>query len=217
VKGNKALGTIVKGKLTKPASAYVLQTHAAGTNSTRSSSFGNSPPRAWGILAGFAQNQMSVKTDTVSSDMTGTGFTLEGLYERQIDGAFQMMARAGYQTLSVAGTTSAAVGCQGSKDCKVDISYLGLDGLVKYSFPTKTITYWVAGGLGFGYAMSKSSNILDTSKVSINQKILADIGLNWYLSKKTYIPVQFEYAMYPNNSVVSSSQMILRLGYGSTF
>jgi hypothetical protein len=208
VKGSKAIANIIKGRLSKPPQSYVLQPYVAGTRSA--------PPSAWGLLAGYNNTQMTVKLATVSVDMAGSGMSLEGFYERQVAGSFQMLARGGYQTLKTKGTTTGG-NCQGSDNCSTEISYLGFDGLVKYSFFTSKITYWMAGGLGFSYAMSKTSNILDVSKISINQKILADLGLNWYLSRKSYIPIQLEYAMFPSNNVVSSSQMVVRLGYGQTF
>lgn len=216
VRGPKALGSILKGQLTQAPQTYMLQSHVLGSQSTRASGFGNAPPSAWGILGGFAQNQMSVKLATANVDMKGSGMSVEGFYERQIDGAFQMLARFGYQTLKTSGTTTGGA-CQGTNDCTVDLSYLGLDGLVKYSFFRSRITYWLAGGLGFAYPIGKSSNVLDVSKISVNQKILVDSGLNWYLNRKSYMPVQLEYAMFPNNSVVTSSQIFVRLGYGRTF
>jgi hypothetical protein len=212
VKGNRALGNIVKGKLTMSPSSYVLQPHESGSSASRGPR--SSPPSAWGVAFGYAQNKMSVNAPSV--DMTGSGYNVEGFYERLIDGSVSMLTRFAYQTFKVAGTAATAA-CVNSINCSVDLSYLGLDGLVKYSFFTPKITYWLGAGLGFSFPMSKSSNVIDVSKISVSQKILGDVGLNWYLNRKTYIPVGFEYAMFPSSGGVSSSQIILRVGYGQTF
>lgn len=214
VKGNRALANILKGTLTKPAKSYTLQSHELGGDSNKSRGLRVAPPSTWGVTFGYAQNKMDVSSPSVN--MTGSGYNVEGFYDRLVDGSVSMLARLAYQTFKVAGTNASAA-CLGSANCSVDLSYIGLDGIVKYSFFTPKITYWLGAGLGFSFPMSKSSNVIDVSKITVSQKILGDVGLNWYLSRKSYIPVGFEYAMFPSSAGVSSSQMIVRLGYGKMF
>ncbi|MFM6929056.1 MAG: hypothetical protein ACKOX6_11370, partial [Bdellovibrio sp.] len=66
-------------------------------------------------------------------------------------------------------------------------------------------------------AMSKSSNILDTGKITTNQTVIGSLGLDYHLGRKNYIPVQFDYAFFPDNNTSSATQMSIRAGYGWSF
>jgi hypothetical protein len=212
VKDNRAIAHLVKGQLTQEASTYRLQPAPANLN------LKEKVTHAWGGLFGFAQNHMKVNvTSATAVAMSGTSFNLEGFYQRQLDGNYQVLGRFGYNSLKAKGTLDTGA-CVGSSECSTDISYLGFDGLVMYSFYKKNqMTFWGGGGLGFLLPFAKSSNVIDTSKLGLGQKILLDVGMNYYLDAKRFVPVQLEYVIFPNNSVVSSSQIILRAGYGLVF
>jgi hypothetical protein len=139
------------------------------------------------------------------------------MYNMTVDGAFGARLLVGYETLVAKGDAPTAT-CTGSTSCEVDISYLGIEALAKYAFVQgSSMDVWVGAGLGFLLAMSKSSNILDTGKISTNQTIVGALGLDYKLSPTSFIPIQFDYAVYPDNATSSATQMILRFGYGFAF
>lgn len=211
VKNNRAIAHIIKGRAEAPMSLSPAGAPATKASSSRPSSSKNSA----GLMLGFANNAMTVKPGGGASvSLSGSSFSLSGLYQMPIGGAFGARLLAGYETLTASGTGDGTV----CTSCEVDLSYLGVEALAKYSFvQNSSMDVWVGAGLGFLFAMNKSSNILDTSKISTSQTIVGALGLDWRLSATTFIPVQFDYAMYPDNSTSSATQMILRAGYGFSF
>lgn len=224
VKGNKILAQVVKGKMEASYAASKIGGASGGSSqaatSTRSSKSATSPQSEsdWGFLGGFSSNSMTVKPSANSSvSLSGTSFAVSGFYQMKIDGNFSARIIGGYESLTATGTADTAI-CAGTTSCEVDIGYLGMEGLARYSFwRSPSMEIWVGGGLGFLFAMSKSSNLLDTSKITTNQTIVGALGLDYRLSKDTFVPVQFDYAVYPDNNTSSATQMILRIGYGMSF
>lgn len=215
VKNERALGTVLKGRM---ATDLSIAPYAPTTSSGAGGRKAVANKSSIGFMAGYAMNSMTVKPNGSSSiSLSGTSFNLSGMYQMTVDGGFGARILAGYETL-VAKGDSAAAACSSSTSCEVDISYLGLEALGKYAFGASTGSqFWVGAGLGFLVAMSKSSNILDTSKISTNQTIVGALGYDWRLSPTTFIPLQFDYAIYPDNATSSATQMILRAGYGFAF
>lgn len=213
VKNERALGTVLKGRMQNDVTLSPY-TPSSGRGASASTG-GRSMKTSAGIMAGYAMNSMTVKPSGGSSiSLSGSSFNLSGMYQMTIDGGFGARLLAGYETLVAKGDSATA--CSGS--CEVDISYLGLEALGKYAFgPSSGSQFWVGAGLGFLLAMSKSSNILDTGKISTNQTIIGAVGLDWRLSPTTFIPLQFDYAIYPDNATSAATQMILRAGYGFAF
>lgn len=218
VRDGKAVAAILKGRMEKDFTV-TKYTPRGGTSSTptgrASASHGQ---KAWGLTAGYAMNSMNVKPTGASSiSLSGSSFNLSGFYQMTIDGNFSARILGGYETLQASGS-SAAASCSGSSDCKVDISYLGLEGLVRYTYLRRaSFDAWAGAGLGFLFAVSKSSNVLDTSKISTNQTIVGSLGLDYRLNRRNFIPIQLDYAYYPDNATSSANQIILRAGYGFSF
>lgn len=222
VKNGKAVAAVLKGQLTTDLALAKLGTSASKNKSAsaKPSRTKTSPSKAsWGLTAGYAMSDMTVKaSSTASVSMTGSSFNLSGYYQMPLDGRISTRIFGSYETLDVKGTPPASLAGQCGSECKATISYLGLMALVRYSFlASPNYEAWVGGGLGFLFAMGKSSNILDTSKISTNQTIIGSLGLDYRLDKKSYIPIQFDYAMFPDNSTSSAKQMILRAGWGFQF
>jgi hypothetical protein len=221
VKGNKAIASIMKGKVDM-ADSYTVG--AAGPSSTASETSStrmgkNHQKGAWGVLGGYNMNSMTVKAqDSSNVAMTGSSFSLYGFYQMPLEGSIGVRGLAGYENITAAGTTANSANCTNSTACNVNISYLGLGALVNYTFyQNKKFDLWVGGGLSFLFAMSKSSNILDTSKVSMNQTVLGSLGFDYKLSKENFIPVNLDYSWYPSTNTSSASQIVLRAGYGWDF
>lgn len=208
VKGGKAVADVTKGRM---ALDYTLSS-LEGRNSGRGG--GGKERSGWGFTAGLANNAMNVKLTSGTVALSGNSFNLSGFYETVVDGNFSTRIFLSYETLQAKATSSVCA----NSECKVDISYLGLETVIRYSYlRTKSIEAWAGVGLGFLFAMGKESNILDTSKISTNQTIVGSLGLDYRLGRDSFIPLQFDYAMFPDNATSSAKQMILRFGYGWSF
>ena len=216
VKNGKAIANITKGQL---AMGDAVELYQPRGSSQSSSEGGHRERKAMGLMAGYAMNKMDVKSDTGSVSLSGNSFSLVGFYQMTLDGNISVKATAGYESLNASGTASTSVGnCTAGSSCDVKLAYLGMTALVRYSFiRTQSIEMNAGLGLGFLFAMSKDSNVLDTGKVTTNQTIIGSLGLDYHLSRDTFIPLQFDYAMFPNNSASSANQMQLRAGYGWSF
>lgn len=224
VKSGKAVAAILKGQVTEELSLAKLNAgHSVGgskkVNSRSSKRRIPLSKPSWGLTAGYAMSTMNVKaspTDSVS--MSGSSFNLSGYYQMPLDGKFSTRLFGSYETLDVKGTAPASASGRCGTECKATISYLGLMALVRYSFlMERNYEAWAGAGLGFLFAMGKSSNILDTGKISTNQTIIGSVGFDYRLDQKSYIPVQLDYAMFPDNSTSSANQIILRAGWGFQF
>ncbi|MGE5085925.1 MAG: hypothetical protein ACM3MG_06450 [Bacillota bacterium] len=220
VKNGKAVINVLKGTIAAGYSITPSTTSSSdkrgGTEQSNEKSLSGSNRSSWGMTAGFVNSSMTAKTTSGSVSMSGTSFDLLGYYQTYLDKNISVRAFGGYQTLSVAGSGSFL--CNGSSNCTADLSYLGLGALVRYSFyRTQSLEFTAGAGLGFLFAMNKSSNILDTSKITTNQTVIGSLGLDYYLSRKNYIPIQFDYAIFPDNNTSSAAQMSIRAGYGWNF
>ncbi|KHD87731.1 MAG: hypothetical protein OM95_12935 [Bdellovibrio sp. ArHS] len=215
VKNNKAVAAVVKGAMTQD---YSLEKLSRAAKASQTASRAPRSQSAWGLTGGYAMNTMSVKPANASSvSLSGSSFNFSGFYQMQLDGNISARILGGYESLQASGTSSSA-SCTGSTNCSVEIGYLGVEALVRYSFiKTKTLEFNAAAGLGFLFAMNKSSNVLDTSKISTNQTIVVSVGLDYHLSRNNFVPIQLDYAMFPDNNTSSAKQMILRAGYGFNF
>nr|BFD60100.1 hypothetical protein CKG001_22070 [Bdellovibrio sp. CKG001] len=220
IKNGKAVAAILKGKMSQEFSLSKIGAGKAASSAASSKSASvksSSSKSAWGVTAGYAMNNMTVKPSPSSSvSLSGSSINASGFYQMNLDGNISARFLGGYETLVAKGTSS-NVSCSGS-ECSVDISYLGVEALVRYSYLRNTkFDAWVGGGLGFLFAIGKSSNVLNTSKISTNQTFVGSLGLDYHLSKKNFIPVQLDYAMYPDNNTSSANQIILRAGWGINF
>lgn len=216
VKNGKAVASVIKGRMQLDLS---LSKYAAHSKSTAKASKRSPKEKtSGGFTAGYAMNTMTVKPSGAPSvSLSGSSFNLSGFYQLEVDGNVSARVFASYETLQATGT-SATNACTGSSDCKVDISYLGLEALVRYRYlHTKKLEAWAGAGLGFLFAIGKSSNVLDSSKISTNQTVVGSLGLDYQLDRNSFIPIQLDYALFPDNSTSSANQIILRAGYGFNF
>jgi len=223
IKDKRAIAYVIKGELTQAPDTYELvpgpkpatPAPAPATPVPAPTPTGPSVPQAKGYYGGISQNQMNVSlTNSTTLGLSGMSFNFGAFYERALTHRVQVLARAGYEGLKATGSLSSNA-CGAS--CDVEVGYLGADAVVKYSFYDNKKTWWLGGGLGFLFPIIKSSNVIDTGKMTLNEKIILSAGLNWYRTGNTFIPVQLDYALQPSNSIVTTSQIILRVGYGTAF
>lgn len=211
-KQGRAIAIIKKGNLQQGYSLERMPRPGASTAAADTSSSGGSgalgaEKTRIGFLGGYSMNSMTAKPASGSIALTGSSFNLVGFYQMQLDTKVFVKLLAGYETLSASNETY-----------NVDLGYLGFTAQVEYKFyQGETWDFWGGGGLGFLYAMNKSSNILDTAKISINQTIVGVVGADYRLSKTTFIPLQLSYQIFPDNSSSSATQIIFRGGWGKDF
>ncbi len=212
-KESKAIALVLKGQLTTDLTLTPYRGKKDGGSSTKSIS-----NHSWGVLAGYSMNSMTAKPGTTSNiSMSGTSFDLSGYYQVPIDGNFGARVLLGYETFEASGTASTAY-CAGDTNCSIKIAYLGLQGLMTYSFlNTESISMWAGGGLGFLFALSKDSDVVKTSSITTSQTIIASLGLDYKLSPTLMIPVQLDYALFPDTNTASANQINIRLGIGFGF
>ncbi|MNK19502.1 hypothetical protein D3C87_377240 [compost metagenome] len=212
VKNGRAIGQVIKGRAS--ANFIVMSGSAGSSSSSGKSAKKGIGPKAWGFTAGYAQNTMSAKsTASTTVNMTGSSFAVKAFYQKTLDGSISVQASTGYESLAVKGNATSG----SCTSCEVNIGYLGFDALIRYAFYEKSYRVWAGGGLGFLLALSKSSNIIDTGKISTNQTILGAFGVDIPLSGGKFIPIELNYALYPSNNTTSANQIILRAGYGFSF
>lgn len=212
VKGGKAVVAVLKGRMENDFTLQKYTPKSGGSKSARSTLSKSKSGSAWGVTGGYAMNSMTVKPAGASFSLSGSSFNLSGFYQTHLDGNISVRLLGGYETLKVTGTSNTGSASH------LDVSYLGMEALVRYSFvKSSNIEFWGGAGLGFLFAISKSSNVVDTGKITTNQTIVGSIGLDYRLSGTNFIPVQLDYALYPDNNTSSANQIILRAGYGFDF
>ena len=221
VKGEKAIGELVKGKVEPGMSLKQKGSASASSDSGSSNSRVqdvNEPeerskrPRGFmgsflkrgtgiGFMGGIAQNTMSLtaKNAGISQDFSPV-FTVRG--------------NGGIETFNASGTTSNSVLCGGTT-CSVAFTYLAFEGHAHYNFMTGPTRAWVGAGFDFLLTASKSSSIanLDTSSAT-NQMMDVEVGADFGLGGGAVVPVAFEYAIFPGSTTVKASSMLLKAGYG---
>lgn len=212
-KQGRAIAIIKKGNLQQgytlermPQAGSTTAAAADGSTSGGGNALGADKTRI-GFLGGYSMNSMTAKPASGSIALTGSSFNLVGFYQMQLDTKIFVKLLAGYETLSASNETY-----------NVDLGYLGFTAQVEYKFiQGQSWDFWAGGGLGFLYAINKSSNILDTAKISINQTIVGVVGADYRLSKTSFIPLQLSYSIFPDNSSSSATQIIFRGGWGKDF
>ncbi|WP_413557717.1 hypothetical protein [Bdellovibrio sp. HCB209] len=222
VQGGRAIATISKGKVAAGHSLQRFQGRmSAAPNEVKSRGPVSSGKKSWGLMAGFASNSMNVKTSSASMSMSGSSFNAVGYYQTYLDKNISVKVLGGYESINVSGSAPSSWSggtCTSGQTCTAELGYLGLNALIRYSYyRTSSMEFTVGGGLGFLFAMQKSSNVLDTSKITTNQTMVGTLGVDWHLDRRTYVPIQFDYAIFPDNNTSSATQMILRVGYGWNF
>ncbi|MBL7671253.1 MAG: hypothetical protein JNM39_12280 [Bdellovibrionaceae bacterium] len=235
VKGDRALVDIVQGTTEAGHTVQAKGSTSARTtgppankdNSTTEDTAGSSPSSSgksskkgetWGLLGSFGMNKMdaslTVATVKYTANMTGAGFGLLGFYDFPLSKNFILRGTTGLEQFIGNGTISAAV-CNGSAICSVNIMYLSFYGAAKYIFVNSKIKIWAAGGLGYLFAASKSSNILKTDGLS-TYVIVPSLGIDIPVGNG-FIPITVDYALYPDSADVKANSTSVRAGWGWYF
>lgn len=223
VKGDRAVAEITKGTA-KPG--YGLQSRG-GSSTISSSSASNEDSyydrklnqkthngNSWGVVGGYLMNSMTVKTSSITSSMSGTGFGALGFYDYALSPSLVLRGMGGLENFAVAGTNSSAspgTSCVGN--CDLKITYLSLYGYGRWNMTQGNYKSWIGAGGGYLYPVTTSSTVFTTSQLGANQVFIFSAGVDIRLNNKNYIPVSLEYGMYPSTSSVEAHILFLRAGY----
>ena len=234
VKDDRAVAEVIKGAVqtgynlsSSPSSppAEETQTKESKVKAVSKKSYTRVRPQegnSWGVLGSLLQNQMqadfipSGSSTKTSVAMKGTSFGALGFYDYSYSPEIQFRGLAGLEMFNASGT-GGATDCSGSSDCNVNITYLSAYGGVKYNFYRQKINLWAGGYYGFLFALSKASSVFKTADISSNQLWVFSGGLDYPLSKKTFIPVSLDYGIFPSSATVKSNIIYIRAGWGTLF
>ena len=216
IKGDQATADVIKGK---PEVGQTLSLASAASSapvgrakSISKASPGNSPYSHMGVLGSYMMDKMAVKFSVSGTDyttnMAGTGLGVLGFYDYDVSHKFQLRGMGGLEQFQVS-ESCAVLGA-----CNANITYLSGYGIAKYNFIKGPTSFWGGGGLGFLYAISKSSTVLDSSLITTNYVMTASFGAEFDMGQGAYFPVGIDYSIFPASPTVTASFIALRLGWG---
>lgn len=219
-KGTPEVGFTLKQKVAPPPPSTAENTPKKKQRAEKDPAFTSiktSHP-AWGAVLNVFMNTMSASFtgstgSKVSTDLKGNSFGVNGLYDYPMSKQFYVRALGGYDQYQLSGST-ANNDCDSSTQCTVNVSYLSGYGIAKYNFSTGSIRPWVGAGLGYLFALSKASTLLKTSEITSNLLYILSLGIDIQMGKKNFMPLQFDYGIFPSSDTVKATSMIFRIGWG---
>lgn len=172
----------------------------------------------WGILGSFMINSMNAKFTfngaAQATSMTGNSFGILGFYDYYLNNNFDVRAQGGIEQFNVKQDMSTAVCDNGnSTTCNFNVNFLSGYGIGKYKLTHSNNIIWIGGGLGFLYAISKSSTVLDTTQVTSYQVFTLNLGMDMILTNKKIVPLSMDYVQFPTSATVNANFISLKAGY----
>lgn len=218
VKGEKALGSISKGKA---SAGMTLQRRGTGTKVARRKKKGSSSESTskanWGAMVGYSMDTMKVQinfptTNYTKATLAGSSFSAMGMFDYELFQQIWFRGLGGVEGFNVTGNTSC-----GSGNCNASIYYLSLDFLARYIFMTGDFRPWLGAGIALMFPASKKATALDSSSISNTSVGIVTGGFDYFINKDMFIPVSIEYGMLPPSDEVDASWIEFRIGLGVPF
>jgi opacity protein-like surface antigen len=232
VKGKRAVGRIVKGKvdvdaILEPASSRKSNTAEASDSSMGADSKPSKRAQAkrkrshrddsslfdtmtYGAVLAYGMDSQKVTVSNQSVDMTGSGMGLRVFADYPIQSPWGAIGRIGYEQFSVKGSKN-------SINVKTDLSYLTLDLLMRFNFLEGSFVPFALAGASVFVPISKSSDVLDLGQITPTTVFPIGLGMHYAVSESLYVTGTFEYTYFMPSSQVTTSVMALRLGAGMAF
>jgi hypothetical protein len=222
----KAVAVLGKGTA---KSGQTIKLRAKQTKTAKKSSGSDSSAESsekttdtyWGFMAGFSMASADVDlfdaggNPAGSVSLDGNGFSAKGLYDFPLFSSINFRGLLGIEQFNVSGATNAS--CTGSGKCETEIMYLTFDFWGRLMLSQGTTRPWVGLGGALLFPLSKSSTALKENSITNTNIFAFGGGLDFFLSPKTYIPVQVEYNMYPKSDTVKASSIVIRGGFATEF
>lgn len=207
VKGNKAKA-VIKGRA-EAGFKLTLRSGSGGDSGGGSRHATGPSDHYWGVVVGFdsASATATLAADNDSVKMSGSGFLLQALYDKTFFPWLGFRGLAGITSFDVSGPTDS--GCNGGGTCNTSIVYFGGDFLGRVLIKS----FWVGAGVDLLFPLSKSATAIAPS--SISNTLLYDLalGYDWRFASGNYIPIQFDYQLFPSSSTVSAHMISISAGY----
>ncbi|MCB0348682.1 MAG: hypothetical protein KDD37_07595 [Bdellovibrionales bacterium] len=201
--GTKALGKLIVGKAQK----------GWGTDSGQDATMpreGKSSKKQlrYGGIVGFSMDSMEVTLEDSKADLSGTGYSIKGIFDFPFSESFQFRGRVGAEFFSASGDAASSV----CTSCDVDITYLTAEGMAQYYINNSKYSFWVGAGGAIAMPSSSSSNAIDTDSLDTTSLIQVAGGFD-IKTTSGYIPVEIIYAILPKSDSVSGSYVSIGIGY----
>lgn len=223
VKGKKAWARIKKGKVKK---SYIARSKKMKSKSrkmvaknpkVKKNSKRQSPMPykkwEWGTFAGVYALSMNIKlssTETVAASGINLGW--KGFLQLNLSPKWALQGVLGYQGFNSTGTANTAL-CNSTLDCKTDISFLAMEGLIKYYLTRNKKSWWAGFGGAMNFPLSKSSTALAETDIGLTNFFTAAGGVDLHRKNGKRIPVWFEYSMMPATATVNANYMGINVGW----
>lgn len=212
VNGLKVIGKVVKSVKNLELKGMSV---IGGTQSSTSSSSG-SKQFAAGVMVGLGMDSMTVKVAGSTIAMSGMGYSFKAFGDYNFTSSIGVRLFGGMESFNVKKSESAIL-CDGSAECKTEISYLTGDAWLRYTF-LQSLRLWLGAGVGGWIPMSKTSNNLDTTTIGFSSAIYFGGGADITVGDDLFVPFQVEYIMLPSASAdVTANAIAFRAGLGYSF
>jgi hypothetical protein len=235
VKGDKAIGKIVKGKADVGMSLELRPASGGKSSAVAASDSGDSPTSDdsaaegkkmhWGAIFGITQTSMKAQVNDFddstqvfgSTSMTGMSYSAKGLFDYELFPRIWFRGSSGLEGVDVSG--SSICGSGNNNACTAQIWYLSFDFLGRYVFaePTAKWRPWAGAGVEMLFPLSKKASALNTKTITTTSVMLVSGGVDWQLSPKYYIPISLEYGIFPSSSEVKANWIGVRAGFAIPF
>lgn len=226
VKNNRAIGKLLKGQATvdsvlakagsnKAAAKETPQTKESANEQDSNQNTSNPFKRlSVGVLGGISLNSQTV-TATVNNAsesvaMAGTGINVKGYADLPVMNSLGLLGRVGFEQFMVSGSSSV-------RSVKTEISYGSADLLLRYNLLDEDFVPFAVAGLGLYFPLTKTSDTLDTNRISTTTVFYAGGGFHFALNEAFYLTAMGEYSLFPPSSEVKTSTIALRAGAGFAF
>lgn len=219
-KGNLAEG-LFKGKVEKGFTAKLRPPGAAknksgSVKSVKQFSDSENGKSVYGVIIGYnsAKADIQLQNANATVSLTGTGFSLKGLIDYSLFQWLGFRGLIGLEQFNVGGVNNSE--CDG--ECTAEINYLAFDFWGRALFGQGSgFRPWFGAGFDLMFPMSKDATALDKKSITNTSLIAIGGGFDWMMSDTSYIPLQFEYNLYPSSEEVKANAMTLRIGFAKTW
>ena len=166
----------------------------------------------WGLQIGYGTAKQDVEQDTGTSTQSGSSLALKGLLDYPLLKTVSLQGGAGVEKFSVSGTGKNAQTQITNVEISSEITFLTTDALLKWSaYKGHTSQFYLLGGMGIFYPLSKSSDSIDSGTISTIA--VGEFGLGFEFSMGGLsIPVDLTYYLFPKSTTVSTSIISFKVG-----
>ncbi len=237
IKGNQAIAILGKGRAlpgygleyrtpkgsTAKSSSGTAGVEEAIASDSGGSTSGSSKKMFWGGMVGFSMDTMDVDlkdgngATRATAGLTGSAFSVKGLFDYELLQQVWFRGTAGLEGFKASGSSVCGDSPTFGQACDVDINYLAMDLWGRYLFSTGDYRPWLGVGFSLLFPMTKKASAVEEGSISNSSVMAFGGGLDWFISKDMYVPIQLEYGILPESEDVSAHMIALRVGLGIPF